>query len=67
MKILLMSLLMLPLFLFNPSSVESSEEFFGDSCTVTTDCDRDGRVDFEGVLDCDYADDLGDQFEDSCS
>ena len=66
MKILLMSFLMLPLFLFNPSTVESSEEMLGDSCTVKTDCNGDGDPDYEGVVDCKYAEDLGDQFEDSC-
>lgn len=67
MKTLLISILMLPFFSINPSLIDSAEEIAGDSCTVTTDCNRDGKADFEAVVDCEYAEDLGEQFEDSCS
>lgn len=45
----------------------SAEEHFLDSnCTVRYDCDGDGRTDYEGTVNCDYAADLVQQYQDSC-
>jgi hypothetical protein len=68
MKILLMSILMLPFYSFNSiSDLKGNEDIASCSTHVEVDCNGDGDPDYEGVVDCKYAEDLGDQFEDSCS
>jgi hypothetical protein len=68
MKTLLISFLMLPLFSLNAISAEetSIEVQEGNQCTAFVDCDNDGVLDYYMAVDCEFAADLRDQFEDSC-
>ena len=68
MKILLMSLLMLPLLALNPTLNETSIEVVKQNgCSASVDCNNDGVDDYSMPVDCEIVDDLEDQFEDSCS
>lgn len=39
----------------------------GNECIVSVDCDGDNEADYSMPVDCEFVDDLEDQFEDSCS
>ena len=59
---------MLPLLTLNsiPAEETSIEDQGGNQCTAYVDCDGDGTPEYNMPVDCEFADDLRDQFEDSC-
>ncbi|SDG79225.1 hypothetical protein [Psychroflexus sediminis] len=68
MKTLLISFLMLPLLTLNSISSEetSIEALGGNQCSAYVDCDGDGNPEYDMPVDCEFAAELRDQFEDSC-
>ena len=44
----------------------SEEDTVFNNCTVRYDCDGDGEADYEQDVDCDYAEELEQQYIDSC-
>lgn len=68
MKTLLISFLTSPLLTLNTISAKATsiEVLAGNGCTVSVDCDGDGEADYSMPVDCEFEDDLRDQFKDSC-